>query len=89
MPTFKFLRYSICIRPAEGYCCVLYQVCSDPSSYTLSAEDTAEAKIGTNCATDWLEIAGIHRNKNSERGFDLIFYGKVDLLLVTRCPLEI
>merc|ERR1711963_168336 len=38
-------NYNVCIRPEEGFCCIQYQVCNDPGSFSLSggAQDPADA----------------------------------------------
>jgi len=65
--TFNFLNsagthlasqnYNACIRQESGFCCVQYQVCSDPNSYSLdnqldsSIAANAKAVVGTSCVT--------------------------------------
>ena len=50
------LRYSICLRQQQGYCCVEYSVCSDTdqSNFSFDQQDTDSpgvAKVGTDCIT--------------------------------------
>jgi len=60
--------YSICIRRAEGHCCVEYSTCT-PASPVASGEndpsfafdyftDTDKAKSGADCTEDYIEITG-------------------------------
>jgi hypothetical protein len=50
--------YNICVRQEAGYCCVQYQVCADPQSFTLDSGSTLvnTADIGSACINDFIEI---------------------------------
>jgi len=50
-------QYSICIRPAAGFCCVQYQVCGDANSMSLDAQ-TAMAQQDDLCSEDYVGIPG-------------------------------
>jgi len=50
--------YGICIRQEDGYCCIQYTLCSDTNSFSLGAP-AATATQDTNCALDWVGIAGV------------------------------
>ena len=62
----SFSSYNVCIRPEAGFCCVQYQVCSDPGSFTIAAGATDaaadplvfEAAQDTSCTSDYIDIAG-------------------------------
>jgi len=58
-------NYNVCIRPEAGFCCVQYQVCSDPGSFTIAAGATEvadplvfKALQDTSCTSDYIDIAG-------------------------------
>ena len=55
----------MCIRPEEGFCCIQYQVCNDPGSFSLSggAQDPADATkqvsiAESSCTLDYISIPG-------------------------------
>jgi len=53
-------NYKICIRD-NGYRCILYTKCAETPTFSLSGNGaTGKAKVGTNCALDWIEIDGAH-----------------------------
>ena len=61
----SFSSYNVCIRPEAGFCCVQYQVCSDPGSFTIAAGATEiadplvfKAAQDTSCTSDYIDIAG-------------------------------
>ena len=61
----SFSSYNVCIRPEAGFCCVQYQVCSDPGSFTLDAGELdgsdptmLTAAQDTSCTSDYIDIAG-------------------------------
>ena len=61
--------YNVCIRPEAGFCCVQYQVCSDPGSFSLElnkapADPTMPdpGKQDADCKLDYIEIAGINQD---------------------------
>ena len=61
----SFSSYNVCIRPEAGFCCVQYQVCSDPGSFTIAAgiidaSDPLNLKAAqdTSCTSDYIDIAG-------------------------------
>ena len=61
----SFSSYNVCIRPEAGFCCVQYQVCSDPGSFTIAAgiidaSDPLNFKAAqdTSCTSDYIDIAG-------------------------------
>ena len=62
--SFLFVvRYTVCIRPELGYCCVQYQVCGDQTlPFSLAAGDMATAiamKSSFDCNTlDYVQIDG-------------------------------
>ncbi len=53
----------MCIRPAEGYCCIEYTPCTDDRSWSIDLNNAILAmiatKVDTNCITDYIGIAGI------------------------------
>ena len=58
------LRYSVCIRPEEGFCCVEYQVCPDEAMGftfdTLAANTNSkqdDACITSTNSADYITIA--------------------------------
>jgi len=53
--------YGICIRQEEGYCCIQYTLCSDANSFSLTMLH-ANAKLDTDCVTDYVGIAGVSAN---------------------------
>ena len=62
----SYSSYNVCIRPEAGFCCVQYQVCSDPGSFSLElnkapADPTMPdpGKQDADCKLDYIEIAGI------------------------------
>ncbi len=64
-------RYSICIRPETGYCCVKYTLCTDDNSWTIDHNQATVAnqdtEVDTECTEDYLGISGF------ETGFWLLF----------------
>jgi len=49
--------YAVCIRREAGYCCVQYQVCADPNSFTIdSLVANVMAKVDTDCTEDYIGI---------------------------------
>lgn len=56
-------RYSSCIRQAEGYCCVEYQICPPPIMNSFTIDQTTNPMREGTCGTlandaDFLIIAG-------------------------------
>ena len=64
--TFIVLRYSACIRPEAGMCCIRYQVCPDQtnafslSSGLLAGDSGKMSQIDTQCSAthDYVLIEG-------------------------------
>lgn len=54
------LSDNICIRQAQGYCCVQYTECSATNSFSIDGYSVIAdvGDIGTNCSDDWIEIPG-------------------------------
>merc|ERR1712156_906867 len=59
----KDQNYNVCIRQEAGFCCVQYQLCSDPGSFTIGAgaidpADPANFKAmqDTSCTGDYIDI---------------------------------
>lgn len=52
--------YTICIRTAQGFCGICYSVCDSGaaagSQFLISASTPAETQLGTDCATDFIQI---------------------------------
>ncbi len=59
---YFFQRYSVCIRPEVGMCCIKYQVCSDhlDSGFSLSSGDLGitKAMLDDQCTLDYVQIPG-------------------------------
>ncbi len=59
-------RYSICIRQAEGFCCIQYTVCPDVATQginaqngmTIGANAIAMALSDDECTEDYIGITG-------------------------------
>ncbi len=62
---YHCFSYQVCVRMESGYCCVEYQPCSDPNSYTIDAKGAIDnaANTDSTCDTDWLAIAGTSRKR--------------------------
>ena len=51
-------RYSVCVRPSAGFCCVQYSVCAGVAG-AFSLDATTTAMVDDNCAnTDYVGISG-------------------------------
>ena len=60
--------YSICIRPADGFCCVQYSVCADQmDAFSLDAK-LQMAKQDTDCSADFIVISGEAENITKDGG---------------------
>jgi hypothetical protein len=64
-------NYNVCIRPEDGFCCIQYQVCSDPGSFSLSGggqDPTDPTKLisiaESGCTNDYIDIPGSSANCN-------------------------
>ena len=84
----SFSSYNVCIRPEAGFCCVQYQVCSDPGSFTIAAgiidaSDPLNLKAAqdTSCTSDYIDIAGELKFEYSEKAtkFLKIFHLNFDV----------
>ena len=62
--------YGICIRQADGYCCIEYSLCSDANSNSLGMH-AAIATQDTECTEDWIGIAGKDNLTHKDR-FEMI-----------------
>ena len=57
-------RYTVCIRPEMGMCCIEYQVCAnEPRAYSLSSGGVVDgaanvAVLDSKCSGDYTEIIG-------------------------------
>ena len=52
------IRYDICIRQEEGFCCVQYSLCEADSWEIDGNMDTQDKSYTSMCTTDYIEIAG-------------------------------
>ena len=49
----------MCVRPEEGFCCILWTPCTDANSMSLfSNTANVEAMVDTDCNNDYVEING-------------------------------
>ena len=58
-----FFSQTICIRQAQGYCCVQYQLCADQTNpftidRTLIAADVIKGLVDSSCILDYVAIPG-------------------------------
>lgn len=54
---------TICVRQAQGYCCVQYQLCADQTNpftldRTLIAADVIKGLVDSSCTLDYVAIPG-------------------------------
>ena len=58
----KSQKYTHCIRSEKGYCCVRYQVCSDPDSFSIQRSTNTNRKnkaaVDVNCGSETVVIEG-------------------------------
>ena len=54
------LRYSHCIRPEAGFCCVQYTLCADTLSMSITDPDPATplSMTDSECSLDYVGIVG-------------------------------
>jgi hypothetical protein len=45
IPTIIFLSQTVCIRQAQGYCCVEYVLCSDQVSFNIRSVMALSLKL--------------------------------------------
>ena len=56
-----YFRQTACIRQAQGYCCVEYQLCADQTNpWTLDRKSAADTKglVDSSCTIDYVAIPG-------------------------------
>ena len=56
-------KSTICVRQAQGYCCVQYQLCADQTNpftldRTLIAADVIKGLVDSSCTLDYVAIPG-------------------------------
>lgn len=67
-------QYSVCIRQELGYCCVEYQVCPDPMSFSIGTQDqiNPDPDNEQECYEDYLLIEGSDVNCRAETAGSLL-----------------
>ena len=51
------IRYDICIRQEEGFCCVQYSLC-EADSFEIDGKDGIDKSVTSACTNDYIEISG-------------------------------